>query len=421
MMVKRRSLILVTLMLAMFLVAVPGVAMANYSIHGGYAMNTDACAGCHRAHTAVSPITWSNTVGGTTYTGSALLMSFAPSTDDFCYTCHGVGVLGANTNVEDGVYDGTDSTGVNIAGRDLNGGGFSPSRFSNTHNPIADAWYAYGGGTTGLHADDPNDPSGLLLGASGGIYVDVSCSVCHDVHGSSNYRLLKDSVNGVTVGGYAADGTPQPYVISAEIGYPVEGWRLGTAGAAQMAAYQPNYTSPRYAKAPGSDPAKGISAWCATCHTQYVVETSSYAANDGYWRDSDGDGSGFEGDADLMVTRHRHPVNVALSEFRGVRPLRIAGNPLPLAHGVTSTNVNDAGAQDATDWVDCMTCHVAHGSNATMTGFANVAMDTLYDTPWGTEEPEVVPNTGTNGVPPANNNALLRGDNRYVCQACHSK
>ena len=28
------------------------------------------------------------------------------------------------------------------------------------------------------------------------------CTSCHDPHGSSNYRLLKDTVNGVTVGGY---------------------------------------------------------------------------------------------------------------------------------------------------------------------------------------------------------------------------
>jgi predicted CXXCH cytochrome family protein len=413
----------------MLLAAVPGVALANYSIHGGYAMDTDACAGCHRAHTAVSPIEWSYTDPDTsvTATGSALLLSYAPSTDDFCYTCHGVAVLGANTNVEYGVYEGTDPNAVNTDGSALNGGGFSATMFSNTHNPIADGWYAYGGGTTGLHADDPNDPSGLTLGASGGIYVDVSCTVCHDVHGSSNYRLLKDQVNGIAVGGYLPDGTPTPFVISAETGYPVDGWLLGEAGAAQMDLYEPSYTEPLYAKAPGEDPAKGMSGWCASCHTQYVVQTSPYAANDGYFYDSDGDGADFdlngapdfEGDADLLVTRHRHPVNVELTNYGGPRPLTIATNPLPLAHDVVPAN--DSATQDETDWLDCMTCHYAHGSNAQMTGFADVAMDTLYVTPWGTEEPELVPDSGNNGVPPANNNALLRGDNRYVCEACHNK
>ena len=57
-----------------------------------------------------------------------------------------------------------------------------------------------------------------------------------------------------------------------------------------------------------------------------------------------------------------------------------------------------------------MTCHVAHGSSVVMTGYANVADST---------DPE--PDSGTGGVPPTDGNALLRMDNRGVCENCHNK
>jgi predicted CXXCH cytochrome family protein len=409
MVVRRLTFVAVAVAALALVLALPSLAFANAAVHGSYSMSTDACAGCHRAHTAVSPITWSytNPATGLTGSGSALLLSFAPDTEAFCYTCHGNAVLGADTNVFDGIYEARGGYGTGESGP-LNGGGFDPAQFGTQHNNDT-SWVAFGGGPTGLRVDDPNDP--LNIGASGGLFVDLSCTVCHDVHGSSNYRLLKDKVNGVQVGGYLDEGDPQnptptPWVISAEPGYPGAGWLLHEPGAVQVAGYTPSYTVPMYAKAPSGDVTKGISAWCAACHTQYntgavgIGKSSVYDANDGY---------GF-------ATRHRHPVNVPLTNYMGPRDLVVAGNPLPLAHSVA-----DVGTQDASDWLDCLTCHVSHGSNAIMTGFANVSMAETYDTPWGTEEPIIEADTGSGGVPPATGNALLRGNNRYVCEACHNK
>jgi predicted CXXCH cytochrome family protein len=389
---KRYQLLLIAVAFA--LLVTPSVALANYAVHGSYTMSTDACAGCHRAHTAASPITWTRSDATE---GSALLLGTAASIDSFCYTCHGTAMLGADTNVYDGVFESDDGVGgddaLNSFGEPLNGGGFDPSMFPTQHYPNNTTWIAYGGGTTGK--------DGII--STGGEQVVIGCGVCHDVHGSSNYRLLKDSVNGVTVGGY--DGTvdptnpvPTPWVISAEPGYPTGGWLLHEPGASQVTTYTPDYTNPRYAKAPGSDPTKGISAWCAACHTQYntwdsagVRKTSSvYDANDGF-------GS---------VGRHRHPVNVPLSNFLGPRSLVVTSNPLPLAHGSSA----DYATQDSSDWLDCLTCHVAHGSSATMSGYANVADST---------NPE--PNSGSGSVPPDDGNALLRSNNRGVCEACHNQ
>ena len=109
------------------------------------------------------------------------------------------------------------------------------------------------------------DVTGPLWGAgtspqSYGGTVGLTCTDCHDPHGQSNYRLLKATVNGVTVGGYDSDDVPTPFVFSNEIGYPVPtyvanpgggvqtgslpdgGWLKHEAGAAQMALYRPNYT-----------------------------------------------------------------------------------------------------------------------------------------------------------------------------------
>lgn len=396
--VKRHALIILAVAVAAGLLLAPGVAFANYSIHGSYTMSTDACAGCHRAHTAASPITWVDTTGAD---NSALLVATSStynssSIKEFCYTCHGDSTEGADTNVEAGVFEGDDE--YNDPNEPLNGGAFGSATSSHAADP-AD-WKAYGGGTTGLDAD------GYPVG---GFWVTVSCTVCHDVHGSSNYRLLKDAITvnldapyTVQVGGYdysvdPQNPTPRPYVISSEVGYPTEGWRLHEPGAAQVAGYKPDYTTPRYAKAPGNDPTKGISAWCAACHTQYVSAESTYAAGD----------TELLGVANNYVVRHRHPVNVPLSNYTGYRALIVTDNPLPLAHGPSDSSTNDP-----SDWIDCLTCHVAHGTSAIMTGYAALAVPTL--------DPDD-PTNWSGGPVPAQSSALLRGNNRYVCEACHNK
>ncbi len=183
--VRKRLLVLAILAVAAAVLAVPGVAMANYAVHGGYTMSTDACAGCHRAHTAASSITWTD---GNSDTQSALLISTAATVDEFCYTCHGTAMLGADTNVCDGVFeadDGRDAGPTGCSTRSASrstAGGFNPAMFPTQHYPNDTTWVAYGAG--------PDGRDGII--STGGEQVVIGCSVCHDVHGSSNYRLLRD-------------------------------------------------------------------------------------------------------------------------------------------------------------------------------------------------------------------------------------
>lgn len=403
---RRRFIALAVVTAAIIIALTPGVALANFSIHGGYTMDTDACAGCHRAHTAASSITWTKT---DLTEGSALLISTASEIYQFCYTCHDSVSLGAETNVETGIYEGTTNGTQNAQ---LNGGGFEATLFPTSHMYTGASWMVYGGST------EPD----ILGDLKDGPQVEMSCSTCHDVHGSSNYRLLKDVLpalerpTAAVVGGYdgtaagytAEDPKPLPWVISAEPGYPTMGWLLHDAGASQVTTYTPNYTTPMYAKAPDRngdllpDADKGMSGWCAGCHIQYMnptgAENSAGVVNTALGYDSN-DGYG-------AVVRHRHPINVPLSNYLGARSLIITDQVLPLAHGSNA----DVNTNSSSDWLDCLTCHVAHGSSTVMTGYANVA---------DTTDPQ--PNSGTGGVPPTGDNALLRMDSRGVCETCHNK
>ncbi|MDP2234453.1 MAG: hypothetical protein Q8K89_12510, partial [Actinomycetota bacterium] len=114
---KRLSLIVVLALAIAMLSA--GAAYANFGPHGGYATDTDACAGCHRAHSSFSPIArtdyFDDTKAGA---GSALLVSSATTMEDFCNACHGADAPGASTNVEEGIFDAgpSGSSTMTVAG-----------------------------------------------------------------------------------------------------------------------------------------------------------------------------------------------------------------------------------------------------------------------------------------------------------------
>jgi len=401
--VKKIAAILIATSAVLAVVLAPGAAFANNGPHGGYISNTESCAGCHRAHSAPSSITW---VDGNGSTKSALLLSDASQVYLFCLACHDSTSQGADTNVLDGVYEGTQ---FGDQGADLISGAFGRedasmgsgstwdghnNRVTSTHIMNGQSWGAWGGGAFG--STSTVDATGNYPALNGtGNKIVMDCGTCHDPHGSSNYRILKDVVNGVAVGGYdssvsATDPVPTPYVISAEAGYPVGGFALHT----QYSAYIPDYTNAQYAKAPGDDETKGMTGWCIGCHTTYATGTSTYDSADGF---------GF-------IARHRHPMNVPLSNFAGPRSLVVTDLPAAIA---LDHDTSEAGAtsNEDSDWIECLSCHNAHGASTIMTGYANV-FDPAND---------LRPNTGIGGVPPTNDSALLKMDNRGVCEACHNK
>lgn len=415
---KRFSFALVVA--ALIALAVPAVAAANMEPHGNYADDTDACAGCHRAHTSYSTVTWTDTA---TNNHSALLVGQTNFMWEFCYACHDTASQGAETNVEDGIYEG--STYGTDHGQLLGGGFGRPDNpdgtWTSTHliaQETTQAWGAYGGGdvvggTEGLAGASTN-PEGTdnyywgqglsnfpNPGATRPIVMD--CGTCHDPHGSPNYRLLKSYVDGEYVGGYQA-GNPDPFVLSVEPGFPSTGFQTGT----RYPSYTPNYTSPNYAKgydggvAPANeDKARGMSGWCAGCHDHYISKATTYNA---------GDGAG-------LKMRHRHPINEPLSNYLGADASNMSDHVASLdASGVpTAHNFSEQGSgkvNDMSDWVECLTCHRAHGTKATMEGFASEAG--MLSVVNADQQP-------TNPYVGSEISALLRLNNRTACQTCHRK
>lgn len=427
---KRITLTLV--LVAAVLLMVPSVALANFAIHGNYVADTDACAGCHRAHTSVSSITWQDTLGTN---HSALLVTSATEMWQFCYACHDATSQGADTNVQTGIYEGTL---YGTPGGTLNGGGFEEvdgQAVTSTHMYKGSSWGAYGGGYFGTgktflpdNSNAGQGPNAFMTGTGNAIKMD--CATCHDPHGGPNYRSLKTVVNGNIVGQYGPGGTaidpdPNGFVSSVEIGWPVNGFRLHTA----YPAYRPNYTTAMYAKgydmplatqsngATGLNVDKGMSGWCAGCHNTYLGPvttwtttnalgvTTSYQSLASVYNAGDGGG---------LALRHKHPINVELNTYNGPDKANmvITDPGLPLDHGM---NERGAPSNQTSDWIECLTCHRAHGTSAAMTGFAsNAGAATVLDADGVARN--LFPAIGNGGQSPRVPSALLRYDNRGVCE-----
>jgi hypothetical protein len=454
----RSKFLLLTGMLVLAMVLVPSIALANNGPHGGFAPDTDQCAACHRAHTAPSSVQWHYQSAGTTMAGSALLLGTSSFLPDFCLTCHGKTGQGADTNVIDGLYMPRLSGGSGAPGATLLSGPFGDPDSKDTSNTLglgyvtpsgggtpvqtavtskheyggAGSWGAWGGGTYGAKAGETSSTwqgwfgPGSGKNGTGQTEIPMDCATCHDVHGSSNYRLLKDQVYGVTVGGYNAD-VPDPYVISAEKGYPTSGFPKHS----KVTGYEPNYTQPRYAK---NDGTRGMAGWCTGCHTYYmgsgtygaatsppslpnpnISRATTYFAENVGAPEAGGVGTGTYG----KVTRYRHPNNVPLSNFKGTVPVIADNGKTPLEHaaseGNTDVNFDDPLPIDNNDNVSCLSCHYAHGTTAMMSGYANDLDPTNPGDLPG-------PTSGVmRGVQPTLSSALLRDNNRTACEACHNK
>ena len=325
--------------------------------HGGYDPATAACAACHRAHTAV---------------GIPLIVE--ESSEALCLSCHDGSF--ATTDVMHGVWQGT--------GERLNGGGFelmNAVAATSTHGPGEGT--AWGGANSGA-----------------GVMGTLTCTSCHNPHGSTNYRILRDSQDGYPyedgdcgdVPGCAAAAhrwiPDDPELLDWKDAQVVPTSEDNHNYAAGDNAY---YTGVLITGEDGdgqlSDPELGMSAFCSTCHKQYLTRSGSgrVPSDDAGFHLYAGtqDAEDEKGD----VARYRHEVQRTFEETPD-RPLRFA------ASGELVGGEPVYASPSTYDSVTCLTCHFAHGTSAQMTAYA--------------EE-----------IAPTNDSALLYYDNRGVCRACH--
>jgi predicted CXXCH cytochrome family protein len=166
--------------------------------HGSYTTDTGLCATCHDNHAA----------------GEKKLK--VASGTQVCIQCHD----GSQTNYA--VISGNFWNGEKMV--PAPGGGFDPAM----------------GVTSSHNVDTTAYPPG---GAN--VSVDLTCASCHDPHGTSNYMLLRNSINGVT-----------NLNVSTVVYGP--GTNLPTASGNRSITY-----------------VSGITAFCSACHTDYMQYDSA--------------------------------------------------------------------------------------------------------------------------------------------------
>ncbi len=356
----KRLLFVVLAACTLALLAMVGVAVADGGPHGGYTPTTDGCAGCHRAHTAQAPLLLTAPVG------------------ELCLSCHGSTATGADTNVADGVYTDRDLTpgeGEGVVGRGLKGGGFL-NTLMNTDFSAAAASSA----STSAHTYDgalgTAWGNGPISSGPGLADFSLECTNCHDPHGNGNYRILRPipTNSGAAAGVAVPEETTKTYTISSAAGvYFGQGYPLfGDPASSARSDMPPEY--------------QDLSDWCSACHTRYLALPNSA-------RTDSGD----------TIFAYRHMAGYETSGSLGGVCTNCHTSVPELKEGIT---FNDG--QFRHD-VECMTCHVAHGTSASMapnpTGFAGtVPWPDGSDTPSGDAR-----------------SSLLRVDGRGVCQGCHNK
>ena len=383
---KKLMLLIAAGSLWLFLAAVPvfadggpHIAAVNSGVNG---VNADSCAGCHRAHSA-----------------QGLYLLVASSGTSSCLTCHGATGLGATTDVESGVQYtlGTTTTRGGAALGYLRGGGFVQARIGSgeavrvaylsgtsvRQNGKVPVRTAGSQDVTSAHLPNVAGVVGAADGVSwgngpnsttayAGPAVDLECATCHNPHGNGQYRILNPipdpAETGIDVFVPAAvaatvtdaalppAGDTRNYTIIQTNGgsgtllaSQVTGLGVpATAGDYFRRKVPWNGTSGTSNDAPNGQSATFVvqlSTWCLTCHTRYLSAGWATKEND------------------------------AIYTYR---------------HTATNTSRN------------CVTCHVAHGSNAQMTGIISANITN----PGGT--------AATVG-----DSRLLKVDNRGTCQMCH--
>jgi predicted CXXCH cytochrome family protein len=273
------------------------------------------------------------------------------SQEQLCFTCHGSAAGGANNDVEEGVgyseHNRSTPTGA------LRGGGFKFALIDSGHpegekeSRVIPALSA-GQPTTSSHSINSSEQiawgNGEISATPNyGKDIDLSCGNCHDPHGNGQYRILRPM---------PTDAVERPH------------------GSTEGDIEIPDTTTKTYTTSnywlPGDESAPQfryrIAEWCTTCHTRYLAGSGSYKTD--------------SGDA-VFTYRHR-----SFYDEASYPPAGKSRRP------------------------DCIQCHVAHGSNASM----------------GERSSAVTFPDGSGAAGPGEGDSrLLRVNNRGTCQLCHEK
>lgn len=446
----KKYLIALVLGLVIILAFATTVALADNGPHGGFAANTDACAGCHRIHSA--------SVGS-----NELLVATDP--EALCLSCHDNAGTGAYTDVTDGVYKAGGSEGV--AGGSLFAGGFENALMATAWSgawPANNAPAAVSRAVTSTHGvGDPGTVWGSGANNSVNDTLTLECTSCHDPHGTAgwdlsttpdtrvaSYRLLRwqpSGSNGFTAPATSVNwsGGAFPTNDSAQSGwlvpdnYSTNGGEWYTIGSQSLNGnnpfavgdynngnadntYQPlNGSSVTQSYVPA---AVNVAYFCAQCHDRYF--------NNSRMR-NDTDFSVYCGEAGPSFTSSLLPDKAPVGGVHPDHPTECVGTSVVSASGAIAgvpagtvvwgdaspsgdttymyrhTSGDIRAAMDGTSTAgsgssvsrSCVACHVAHGTSAVADPVAN-GFDADADGSL------------------AGGSVLMRMDGRTICLRCHA-
>ena len=379
----------------------------NYRTHSNYSKNTDACASCHATHTAV---------------GSSLLQWF--NAFDACMACHD-GTVTTTYNVEEGFI------GPSSVGRSTYGGMFGLGREDSLSNHNVTGGLAIaaapGGSTTAnaVKVGSHNETQWVN---------EFGCESCHTPHGQGgNARILNPDPNFAQTAAASATGyntstkDGSAYVVAAPAekavasgyyyfinGYPysISVYNLDDNSKLTANTQYSLDSSAGYTKITliGLDPTAGIRVYgtpamtvtmdidnyltsteavkhlsgmnnfCGACHTDYNTQTAAnYSAGK------------FSGSGEKLTgtysEAYRHQVGFTTSAAAGL--------------------VTEGGK------MECLTCHVAHGTSKDywQRTLVDAAIKGPDGTTWATGDLAEI----------AGSSALKRMPNMGTCEACHKK
>lgn len=278
-----------------------------------------------------------------------------------CYSCHSGG-LGATTDVWSGMLL------TSPGNRPLKGGGFdtvtmNPDLAGSVTLPVTSSHMVTGGSNTvwgyGAISGSANP------GVTG---VTLTCTNCHNPHGGAGpnhaptYRILKGDPGNSTP--LFDNGTVSQAATVAVADEYTKNYSISSANSFANVSYPDLYFDQH------GNAYAALTDWCAQCHTRDKVEMSAYP------------GSTDSGDA---IFAFRHGSN--------------------LSNGGDCNSCHQLHGPWTAPFPGCISCHVAHGTGIRAVGFAGTV-------PW----PDGAASPDGNG-----RSALLRMDNRGVCEGCHNK
>lgn len=328
----------------------PNNIAATRGPHGRYTTSTNACGRCHQLHRAPTRrlIRFE--------TSSAANPTYGTCT--YCHSFNGQSTY----NVKDGMIWDTNN-GERYA---TSGGGFE--RMLVVDGPPSVATVVQVSAKHIVDAPSITDEFGnvsfVRFNAPGGVVSDnhdghiaLTCSSCHQPHGTKNDRLLVE-----TASGFSTDGG---------------GGRVAIKVNNPFAKEQTQYNA-------------RMNTFCGSCHRDY---------------NTDAGGTQKSGNYEEQFYRHKMGVaaNAGLNNNEsGNNDFGFEANRLALPLSNINDNHSTSGSQ-----IICITCHYAHGTYVQVDGIratdrinlnSTTALNTGYETPKN-----------------------LRMDNRGVCQNCHNR